>query len=63
MEYGMMILPQLNIFDGRLEISCHLPDGVDEEPDDAILRYVSNLDIDWLADPSSDYRGEDEDDY
>ena len=63
MEYGMMILPQLNVFDGRLEISCHLPDGVDEEPDDAILRYVSNLDIDWLADPSSDYRGEDEDDY
>jgi len=63
MEYGMMILPQVNIFDGRLEITCHLPDGVDEEPDDAILRYVSNLDIDWLADPSSDYRGEDEDDY
>ena len=63
MEYGMMILPQLNTFDGRLEITCHLPDGVDEEPDDAILRYVSNLDIDWLADPSSDYRGEDEDDY
>ena len=22
-----------------------------------------NLNIDWLADPSSDYRGEDEDDY
>ena len=66
MEYGMMILPQLNIFDGRLEITCHLPDGVDEPDDgmdDAILRYVSNLDIDWLADPSSDYRGEDEDDY
>ena len=66
MEYGMMILPQLNIFDGRLEITCHLPDGVDEPDDgmdDAILRYISNLDIDWLADPASDYRGEDEDDY
>ena len=66
MEYGMMILPQVNIFDGRLEITCHLPDGVDEPDDgmdDAILRYVSNLDIDWLADPSSDYRGGDEDNY
>ena len=58
----MHIQPHLHIFDGSLEISCHLPDDVDE-PDDTMLRYISNLDIDWLADPSSDYRGEDEDDY
>ena len=39
-----------------------VPEGVDA-PDDTMLRYISGLDIDWLADPSSDYRGEDEDDY
>ena len=61
-ECCMHIQPHLLIFDGRFELDWHLPDDVDA-PDDTMLRYISNLDIDWLADPSSDYRGEDEDDY
>ena len=62
MECGMQIHPNLDIPTGCLRLECCMPDDVDE-PDDAILRYASNLDVDWLADPSSDYRGEDEDDY
>ena len=60
-ECCMHIQPHLLIFDGRFDLDWPLPEGVDA-PDDTMLRYISGLDIDWLADPSSDYRGEDEDD-
>ena len=61
-ECCLRFMPVLDIFEGLAHFSCFMPEGVDA-PDDTMLRYISGLDIDWLADPSSDYRGEDEGDY
>ena len=61
-ECGMKIHPILDIPTGRLRLESYMPDDV-EGHEDVVVCYVSNLDIDWLADPPSDYRGEDGDDY
>ena len=58
-ESCMQIQPVMNIANGRFRLRAVMPDYIDD-PDDGILRYVSQLDIEGLD--STTLPNEDEDD-